>query len=84
MSHIFGGPAAQPTPVTPTPTPPPPMPDPLAPAVREAQRVATAKATQGGRSSTILTTNASRSRGTIAGAGMQPGTAYSASTLGGS
>ena len=51
------------------PLPPPPqtMPDPMSPATMEARRKAIQDANAGGRSSTILTTAASRAGGTIAG-----------------
>jgi hypothetical protein len=75
MSSIFGSPPPPtvvvqpppPTPAAPTPTPPPTMPDPFSPASQEAARKQQAQATQGGRSSTILTTAGSRASGTIAG-----------------
>lgn len=64
MSNLFSKPA---TPAMPTPAPPPTMPDPLSPAVREAQKRALDNTTKGGRSSTVLTTAASRAATTIAG-----------------
>lgn len=70
MSSIFSkGGGAQPTPVAPTPTPPPTMPDPFDPAGLAAQQKAREAAMNAaGRSSTILTTAASRAPQTIAGA----------------
>jgi hypothetical protein len=47
------------------------MPDPFGPAQLEARRKAMATAQQGGRNSTILTTQASRAGGTLAGAAFQ-------------
>lgn len=48
-------------------TPPPTMPDPFGPASAEAAKLAAAKMSQGGRSSTILSNTASRSAQTFAG-----------------
>lgn len=68
FKNIFGGGGTTVNiPPAPTPTPPPTMPDPFSPASMEAARNAQAAALQGGRSSTILTTAASRASGTIAG-----------------
>jgi hypothetical protein len=76
MSHMFS--QAAPTPQMPAIIPPPTMPDPFSPASMEAQRLAEQKANAGGRSSTILTTAATRPRqpATLAGS-------YAASKLGG-
>ena len=73
FKHIFGMPSPGPPP---TPIPPPTMPDPFGPAAREAVRKAQA-GMAGGRSSTILTTAASRAGGTLAGS------AFSGTKLGG-
>jgi len=68
-------------PAPPTPLPPPTMPDPMGPGAQEAARKAAQDAaTRGGRSSTILTTVANRSRQTVAG-GAQPGAPYSSPNL---
>jgi hypothetical protein len=68
-----GSAAAAGAPTAPTPIAPPTMADPFSPATLEAQRKIQNAALQGGRTSTILTTRASRatgnSGGTIAGAG---------------
>jgi hypothetical protein len=66
MSNMFRAPTPPPTP---TPLPPPTMPDPFGAASLEASRTAMAKASQGGRSSTILTTANSRGANTIAAGG---------------
>ena len=99
MSSIFGKPSvnvvqAAPTPAPPAPTPSAPvtMPDLFGPASLQAARKATADAAAGGRSSTILTTAASRAAlGTIAGKSGFTGTvttppaagAYGSAKLGG-
>jgi hypothetical protein len=71
-------------PPTPAVTPPPPMPDPMNPdAIAAAQKAAMAAATQGGRSSTVLTRAAGgRGQGTGA-AGTVAGAAYSQQRLSG-
>jgi hypothetical protein len=66
MTNLFKSP-----PPAPAPIPPPTMPDPFGPAQLEARRKAMATAQQGGRNSTILTTQASRAGGTLAGAAFQ-------------
>lgn len=65
MTGLFKGPG--PPPQAPTPAPPPTMPDPFGPASAEAAKLAAAKMSQGGRSSTILSNTASRSSQTFAG-----------------
>lgn len=62
MSQIFSKAA-------PTPPPPQTMPDPMSPATLEARRKAMQDANASGRSSTILTTAASRANNTLAGGG---------------
>ena len=70
-------------PSPPAPIPPPPMPDPYGPAANEASNIAIQKAMTGGRSSTILTTAASRAgAGTIAAGGA--GVPYAGVRLSGS
>ena len=69
MTNMFKPPAAPPPP---TVIPPPTMPDPNSPDALAARRLAMAQANTGGRSSTILTTQAgaggfSRASGTLAG-----------------
>lgn len=83
MTQMFA--KATPTPPpAPTPLPPPTMPDPGSPEVMAAQRRTVAEAQQrSGRTSTILTTQGNRSRGTIAGGGGVPAEPYTAKTLGG-
>lgn len=60
---LFGAPAPGPMP---TPAPPPVMPDPMSPDALAARRKAMTDASQGGRTSTTLTSPAA---GTIAGGG---------------
>lgn len=90
MGDMFGG-GGSTTIVqqAPTPTPPAPLPDPFGPASNEASRRAAVNAMgRNGRSSTVLTTAASRAGNTIAGGGGKatapgaPAPAYSGSTLG--
>ncbi len=66
MGNLFSPKVTVPAP--PAPTPPPTMPDPFGPASQDAARKAQAAAIgSGGRSSTILSTAASRAAGTVAG-----------------
>lgn len=68
MSGLFKSPAPAAAPAPPTPAPPPTMPDPFAPAALEARRLQMQRAAgSAGRSSTILSTAASR--GTLAAGG---------------
>lgn len=70
MTSVFGKPPPAPTP--PTPTPPPSMPDPNSPENLAAAQTAQMRAqSRAGRSSTILTTAASRS---LAGQAVAAGT----------
>jgi hypothetical protein len=55
FKNMFSGPAQPPPPPAPTPIAPPPMPDPYSASAMEAKKLASAKANQGGRSSTMLT-----------------------------
>ncbi|HXI94559.1 MAG TPA: hypothetical protein VNG04_00415 [Candidatus Acidoferrum sp.] len=77
MTNIFKPP---PMPAIPEPKPPPPLPDINSPANLAAQRLATARAGQSGRTSTQLT-SAAGAAGTLAGSAM--GGAYSGTKAGG-
>ncbi len=78
MSNLFKAPTVNIP--APTPVAPPPMPDPYSPAAMEAAK--TQAAERAGRSSTILTTAASRGATSAIAGGL--GVPYGGRTLGGS
>lgn len=67
FKNLFSGPASPTPPPAPVAAPPPTMPDAMSPDALAARRQAIAKANMAGRSSTTLTSAATRAGGTLAG-----------------